>query len=173
MAKRKDIETTGGAAAANRNGAPEPAQTKSELPTVESPPLSPGTEMSAIASDAPEPAIEPIAAAAPATRLRLVLKARHKRYAMLAASVMFAAALGAVVGALASGGFSASARSDVAGIEENKAMQQSIARLGKEITTLKASLEQANKSAHAQIAKITERLEHASAEVTGSISARN
>ena len=50
-------------------------------------------------------------------------------------------------------------------------MQQSIARLGKEITTLKASLEQANKSAHAQIAKISERLDHATAEITGSISA--
>jgi len=155
------------------DGAPEPKPAKTELPIVESPPISPGTEMPAVAADTPEPAIATTAAAALATRPRLVLKARHKRYAMLAASVMFAAALGAVVGALASGGFSAPARSDVAGIEENKAMQQSIARLGKEITTLKASLEQANKSAHAQIAKITERLEHASAEFTGSISARN
>ncbi len=101
----------------------------------------------------------------------LCLEARHKRYALLAASVTFAAALGAVVGALASGGFSAPARPDVAAVEENKAMQQSIARLGKEITTLKASLEQANKSAHSQIAKISERLDHAAAEVTGSISA--
>ena len=151
----------------------ELAPAKSELPTVESPPLSPGTEMPAIVADTPEPAIATTAAAASATRPRLVLKARHKRYAMLAASVMFAAALGAVVGALTSGGLSAPARSEAAGIEENKAMQQSIARLGKEITTLKASLEQANKSAHAQIAKIAERLEHASAEFTGSISARN
>ncbi len=99
------------------------------------------------------------------------MKARHKRYALLAASVAIAAALGTVVGALASGGFSAPARPDVAAIEENRAMQQSIARLGKEITTLKASLEQANKSAHTQIGKITERLDQASAEITGSISA--
>jgi len=181
MAKRKDIEITGGEAAASSSGAPEPAQAKSELPSVESPPISPATETPAIATDTPAPAIEPIAAAtptvepitdaAPVAKLRFVLRPRHKRYALLAASVTFAAALGAVVGALASGGFSAPARPDVAAIEENKAMQQSIARLGKEVTTLKASLEQANKSAHIQIAKISERLEHATAEVTGSISA--
>ena len=193
MAKRKDIEITGGEAAASSSGAPEPASAKNELPTIESPPISPGTETPAIATDTPEPAIEPIvpqapmiesiavaasasapetdAAQAPAPPPRFVLKARHKRYALLAASVTFAAALGAVVGALASGGYSTPARPDVAAIEQNKAMQQSIARLGKEVTTLKASLEQANKSAHIQIAKISERLEHATAEVTGSISA--
>jgi|SRR5450759_4030244 hypothetical protein len=181
MAKRKDIEITGGEAAASSSGAPEPAQAKSELPSVESPPISPATETPAIATDTPAPAIEPIAAATPAVepitdavpvaKPRFVLKARHKHYALLAASVTFAAALGAVVGALASGGYSTPARPDVAAIEQNKAMQQSIDRLGKEVTTLKASLEQANKSAHIQIAKISERLEHATAEVTGSISA--
>jgi hypothetical protein len=181
MAKRKDIEITGGEAAASSSGAPEPAQTKSELPSVESPPISPATETPAIAIDTPTPAIEPIAAATPAAepiadavpvaKPRFVLRPRHRRYALLAASVTFAAALGAVVGALASGGFSAPARPDVAAVEENKAMQQSIARLGKEITTLKTSLDQANKTAHTQIAKISERLEHATAEVTGSISA--
>ncbi len=193
MAKRKDIEITGGEAAASSSGAPEPAQAKSELPSVESPPISPSTEMPAIATDTPEPAIESIvpqapmiepiavaasasapeadAAPAPVAKPRFVLKARHIHYALLAASVTFAAALGAVVGALASGGYSTPARPDVAAIEQNKAMQQSIDRLGKEVTTLKANLEQANKSAHIQIAKISERLEHATAEVTGSISA--
>ena len=158
-------------AAPKPDGAPEPAPAKGELPNVESPPLSPGAESPAIATDTPAPATEPIAAAAPATRPRLVLKARHKRYAVLAASVTFAAALGAVVGALAGGGFSTPARPDIAAVEQNKAMAQSIARLGKEITTLKASLEQANKSAHTQIAKVSERIDHAAAEITGSIAA--
>jgi hypothetical protein len=36
---------------------------------------------------------------------------------------------------------------------------------------LRASLDQANKAAHTQIAKISERLEHATAEITGSIAA--
>ena len=48
-------------------------------------------------------------------------------------------------------------------------LQQSVARLSKEITSLKASLEAANKSAHSQIAKISERLNRGSAEITGSI----
>ena len=81
----------------------------------------------------------------------------------------FAAALGAVTGALWNGGSSAPAKPDVATIEQNKAMQQSIAKLNKEITTLKVSLEQASKTAHTQIAKISERLEQQSAEITGSI----
>jgi hypothetical protein len=155
-------------AAPKPDGAPEGTPAKTDLPKVESPPLSPNSEP-AIVPDTPEPAIAPIAAAAAATWPRWALKARHKRYALLIASAAIAAALGAVVGALASAGLSASTRSDVAAAEENKAMAQSIARLGKEITTLKASLELANKSAHGPIARITERLEHAGAEVTGSI----
>jgi hypothetical protein len=48
-------------------------------------------------------------------------------------------------------------------------MQQSVARLTKEITSLKASLEVANKSASSQIAKISERLNRESANITASI----
>ncbi len=157
-------------AAPKPDGAPEPAPAQSGLPTVELPPLSPGAE-------APTPVIEPIDIGAPIAETvaaawpRFTLRTRHKRYAVLAATVAFAAALGAVVGALASGGYSAPARPNVAAIEENKAMTQSIARLAKEITTLKANFEQTNKAAHSQIARISERLENASAEVTGSISA--
>ena len=168
---------------------------KSELPSVESPPLSPAGETPAVAVEAPTsepikaetpaiepikietPTVEPIAVApavepeavAPATP-RFVLQPHHQRYALLAASVTFAAALGTIIGAWTSGGWSTQAKPDVAAIEQNKAMQQSIARLGKEITTLRTSLEQANKSAHTQFAKISERLQQAAADVTGSIS---
>ncbi|MSO66416.1 MAG: hypothetical protein EXQ82_01090 [Pseudolabrys sp.] len=178
MSKRKDIEDTSGEPPKFESAKIELA--KSELPTVESPSISPAT---------PEPKVEPIiesaAAAAPASevapasapsrsRPRFVLQPRQKRYALLAASVVIAAALGAVVGAVTSGGLSTtSPRTDVAGLEERQSMQQSIARLAKEVTTLKTSLEATNKSAHQQIAKITERFDrNASAElVTGSISA--
>jgi hypothetical protein len=170
MAKRKQIEATSGEAAA-----------KSELPTVESPSISPATpepatEPAIELTAQPEPAIEPAAAvaAAPvsATAWRFRFNARHKRNALLAASVAIAAALGAVVGAVASGGFAAPARPDVAAVEETKALQQSIGRMAKEISTLKTSIEAANKSAHLQIAKISERVDRAaSAEITGSISA--
>jgi hypothetical protein len=191
MAKRKDIEITGGEAAANPESTPTAAPIKSELPMMESPSISPAVETPVIAANTPAPAVEPIKAeapvieplavaapavepiadAAPVAKPLFVLRPRHKRYALLAASVTFAAALGAIIGAAASGGFSAPAKPDVAAVEENKAMQQSIARLGKEITMLRAGLEQANQTAHSQIAKISERLKQASTEITGSISA--
>jgi hypothetical protein len=176
MAERKDIKPTSS----------EPTQAKkefkNELPAVESPSISPATPEPVIEPIAElAPAIDPIVAAAPAstpefeapaTPRRFAFNARHKRNALLAASVAIAAALGAIVGAVASGGFAAPARTDVAGLEETKAMQQSIARLGKEITTLKTSIEAVNKSAYTQIAKISERFDRAaSAEITGSISA--
>jgi len=156
---------------------------RSELPAIESPPLLPGAETPATPEPAAEPAkaeaLEPIAvppiipaiAAEAPPPPRFVLRPRHKRYAVLAASVTFAAALGAVIGALASGGLSAPAKPDVAAIEENKAMQQSIARLSKDLSALKAKIEQADKAAHTQIAKISERLDHQAADITGSISA--
>ena len=168
-------------AAPKPDGAPESAPAKAELPIVDSPPLSPATESSAIATDTPAPAVEPIAAeapaidpiaaAAPVTRPRFILKARYRRYAVLAASVTFAAALSAMLGALASGRFATPARTDAAAIEQNKAVQQSIARLDNEITALKASLEQANKPAHPPIAKVSELRDRAVGEITGSISA--
>ena len=172
MAKREDIEDSSG-----KTAGPEAATAKSELPKVESPPISPGTS---------EPAIEPIAAAAPtieliaaktpapATPRRIDWNASSKRNALLAASVAIAAAFGAVIGAVASGGFATTpARDEVAGLVETEAMRQTIAQLGKEVTTLKASIEASNKAAHSQIAKITERFDRASSQqdITGSISA--
>jgi hypothetical protein len=185
MAKRKDIEITESDAAANLIGPPAPKSIKRALPTVESPPLSPASELaatspvaaesSAAAAPAIEPSIEPAAVKAaelpPRVWPRFTIRPRHKRYGVLAASVTFAAALGAVIGALASGGTSAPARPEVAAIEQNKAMQQSIATLNKEIAALKTNFDQASKAAHTQIAKISGRLEHQGAEITGSIAA--
>lgn len=200
----EDIEKASGEPAAKPDSAPK-AAAKSELPMVESPSISPAE---------PEPVVEPVLEAkrepkleipppletaipfesdspiapTPATRTGLRLAARHRRNALLAASVAIAAALGAVLGAVASGGFATptSAPINVASVEERKAMQQSIAHLSKEILTLKSSVEAANKTAHTQIAKISdkisdklndkveklaERLNRERAEITGSISA--
>ena len=187
MAKRKDTDITEGNAAADPIGPPAPKSAKSELPIVESPPLSPASEIATTSPAAAEPSVaeapasEPIVAVAPVVEPaadmasnappRFVLRPRHKRYALLAASVTFAAALGAVIGAMASGGTSTPAKPDVVAIEQNKAMQQSIAKLNKEIAVLKTNLDQASKTAHTQIAKISDRLEHQAAEITGSIAA--
>ena len=163
MAKRKAIEVAGSESVANPDSASEQAQPKVELPAIESPSISPaavGTEETAAAIpeiDAPK-------------RPRFILRPRHKRYAVLAASVAIAAAFGAVVGAATTGGFSRPAAVDVSA-EENKATQQSVDRLAKEVTSLKASFDTANKLAHSQIAKISGRLSRENAEVTGSITA--
>jgi hypothetical protein len=174
---------------------------KAELPAVESPSISPVDLVKTIDSDL-EPAAKPIpelAAGKPEAKSfdgieftplplepkRTLLRPRHKRYALLAASVAVAAALGGVIGAMATGGPS-TAPVNVAALEESKAMQQSVAKLAKEVTTLRANLEEANKATRAQVAKVEtkldskidnkiarldERLKKESDDVTGSISA--
>ena len=144
---------------------------KNELPKVDAPPLSPAGEV--------EPAVEPstdlILAAEPdeqssakAAPWRLRLRARHRRQAVMAASVLFAAAIGAVIGARALA--PSPAPPDTAALREREAMQQSIASLNKEVAALKSDLDAGTKSARSQIAKITERLRSAP-ETTGSIPA--
>ena len=151
----------------------------SALPSVESPSISPAVTEPAAESVAEPPKSETVTAApmpevAPSRLLSLPqfrLIARHKHYAFLAASVMFAAALGAVVGVAATGGFAAPKQTEIARVDDSKATQQTIARLSKEIAALKVNVEVANKTAHAQIAKIGERLSREAADITGSISA--
>ena len=163
MAEDKPIEDTSSDAVANPvDGAADAGQ--AELPAVKSVSISPATETAESIAPVPE-----IVVPAPTSRPRLVLRPRHRRHALLATSVVIAAAFGAVVGAAATGAFSKPAAVNVAGVEENKAIQQSVAHLSKELTSLKASLEAANKSAHNQIAKISERLNRGSAEITGSV----
>ena len=140
-----------------------------ELPKVESPPLSPAGEV----EPTPEPSTELILAPEPDEKIsakpspwRLRLKARHKRQAAMAAAVVFAAAIGAIIGARATA--PSAPPPDTAALHEREAMRQSIAQLDKEIATLKTDLDAGTKSARSQIAKITERLRSAP-ETTGSI----
>ena len=196
MADRDDIDK----ATNEQPTGSAPAAASAALPEVESPSISPAKvdepvadEPIAQAAVAHEPTVaepiavgdSPIAPAAAVTPLRLAL--RRRRMALLAASVTVAAALGAVIGAVAASSLSGS-HDEVASLQDRKVMQQSIARLGNELSTLKASLDAAGKSAHAQTAqlaklsqalneklaantKANEALARAGAEVTGSISA--
>jgi hypothetical protein len=186
MAKRKQIERAGDPVE-DPDNAPQRGQT--ELPLVGSPSLSPATaemasEAVAEASVTPEATAavsetginnkeEPtnMAQTAPMRRLwpQLRMRPRHRRYATLAASVAVAAAVGVLTGAAITGGFSRPAPVNVTGLEESKAEQQSIARLSRDVASLKSSFEAANKSAHSQFAKISERLARESGEVTGAI----
>jgi hypothetical protein len=186
MAKRKAIEGTSDEGLSD----PDSAKPENELPFFASPSISPEKteaaapvvtettaencaaistdEMSAPAESAAEAASAAIPEVQAPRRPAFILRPRHKRYALLAASVAIAAALGAVVGAAATGAFSKPAVVEAAA-EESKATQQTVARLAQEITGLKASLDAASKSASSQIAKIGERLNREGANVTNSI----
>jgi len=158
-----------------------------EMPFVVSPSISPAIETVAQAaaetstaadtdtnSISAGSAIEDASAAKPGSRTPkrplFGLRRRHQRHALVALSMTLAAAFGAVVGAAASGAFSKPAIIDTA-VEENETTQESVARLAKEITSLKASLDAANKSTTSQIAKISERVSRESASITNSITA--
>ncbi|HEY6023515.1 MAG TPA: hypothetical protein VIV34_04975 [Pseudolabrys sp.] len=183
MAKRKAVENSGSDTAATPDDATDKAQPVSELPTVASPSISPATGESAVetseaeasaesapaAETASEPEDQTPAASASIRFPRLSFRPRHKRYAVLAACVAISTAFGAMVGSATTGGFARAPAVDTAAVEDNKATQQSVARLAKEIAGLKASLEAANKSAHTQIAKLSDRLSRETAEVTGGI----
>lgn len=170
MAKRKTTEGADGDAVTNPESTSDQALPKVDLPSIDSPSISPAkldlaAEPAVTETPTEEQAAPKISALSPARLLRFNFRPRHKRYALLAASVALAAALGAVVGVASTGGFSKT----TAAVEESKATQQSVARLHKEIDGLKASLEAANKSAYSQIAKISERLNRANADITGSV----
>jgi len=176
------------------------------LPEIESPSVSPAiSEPVAIEEEAvepkPEPEVEPttrapLRALVPMAKAdfadeppfeplnvedkprRFAMKPRHWRNVRIAASVAIGAAFGAIVGAYATGGLAEKPQINVAAQEENKAMQQSVAKLAKEVTTLKANLDAANKRAQVQTASLekklheqNERLKKEAADVTGSISA--
>lgn len=216
MDQPKDTAATGNSATSEPTKTPEIAAVPatpaiesaplkaplSALPSVESPSISPADLVKTADADL-EPAAKPIPELAvdaedantfaneefqplPPNAKRALLRPRHKRYAVLAASVAIAAALGGVIGALATGGSPTPPPVNVAAVEEAKAMQASMAKLAKEVTTLKANLEEANKVTRAQVAKIEtkieskvdskiakldERLKKEAEEVTGSISA--
>jgi len=160
MAEPKDIAERG------KDAAPE---STSELPQIESPSISPAADEQTVEPIAPLPAVETKPAAMPADRPRLVITRRTRRIAMLAATVALAAGFGAVIGALASSAFTAPAvKLENAGGDDRQAMQQSIAQLSRDISTLRTSIDSAAKATTTQIAKIADRSERVP-ETTASI----
>lgn len=154
---------------ANNESEQKPAKPDvSALPSVESPPLSPAGSVADLADTANAPDAAGPEKAAIVTPLLAGLS-QNKKAALFAASIACAIAFGALVGAFAGASLTAPLpRKDAAGIEERKAMEQSIAHLTKEISTLKASIDAASKAATTQIGKIAARIEQAP-ETTGSI----
>jgi hypothetical protein len=98
---------------------------------------------------------------------------RMRRRAALAATIMLAAGFGAAAGAIAMRTPAPPpAKPNTALLEENHALQRSVAKLNKDLTTLKANVESAARDSKTQIAKVTaslsDRLDKAM-DVTGSI----
>jgi hypothetical protein len=181
-------------------------EAKSELPVVESPPLSPAEKLSEPMLDQqmksqpapevkPEPAVTMAAETAksrfampnikmpslkiPAMKMPEMkiavpkISRRNRRRAALAATIMLAAGFGAAVGAVAMRQpKQPPAKPDTALLEENHALQRSVAKLNKDLTTLRANVETAARESKTQIAKATaslsDRLDKAM-DVTGSI----
>jgi hypothetical protein len=170
MADHKDEKEDAVHASGEPQAKPEPkAEAGNELPQVESPPLSPATEATTAAENAesdPAAALKAERPAEPApASARPRLSLRHKRQALLAASVLIAAGLGAAIGVVAASPSSRST-SDAANVAPNQAMQQSMAQLSKQVAALKLDLDKTKKAAHAadaaaktQIAKIKNELQ--------------
>lgn len=160
-----------------------------ELPVVESPTLSPAgassempleAEVSAAAEtpidakasvdpdvDAEDEAVAP-AAATPRPWFHLSRRSQHR--VTLAIWVALVAGLGALFGGAISNSLPGHRDAAVAGLEQRKAMQQSIDHLAKQVSDLKAKLAVATAETHSQIAKISVRADREiSADVTGSI----
>jgi len=146
---------------------PETSMPETSAPTmaaVESPPLAP--EVRAVNREmAGEPSsAETTSAIAPSSLTggwRLPkLSRRARRRGMIAASIAFAAGVGAAAGAIIAASHPpppAPVHDDIAA-SERAAMQKTIARLTRDVTTLRASLDAATKSANTQLAKLNERV---------------
>jgi hypothetical protein len=101
----------------------------------------------------------------------------HRRlpaYAPLAAAIVFAAALGAIAGAATTSSLmrDSSPPADMIAANANRSLQDSVAQLSSELSTLKAGIASAQRSASTQFGKLAERLdrtEKAQAEPVGKL----
>jgi len=128
-----------------------------ELPIVEAPKLADvkaAAEPDALSADATELPASPVAepaAASPASK-------RSYRFALLAASVAGAAAIGALCGALGAAALMRPADLTAAG-DETRTLQSGLAELRTDLAALRTIIETATKSTNGQFAKIAERFD--------------
>lgn len=157
-----------------------------DLPAVESPSISPAVSEAVPVEEEPieqkpEPEIEAakygsLRALVPVTkstfddappfeaieidepRRRATLKPRHWRAMRFAAAVVLGAGFGAIAGTYLTGNFAEVPKVDAAVQDEKKAMQQSLVKMSKELTTLKAHLEASAKQAEGRTASLEKRI---------------
>ncbi|HEY2134377.1 MAG TPA: hypothetical protein VGH49_00725 [Xanthobacteraceae bacterium] len=89
---------------------------------------------------------------------------RAKRLAPLAASIVLAAAVGAMAGSMATAGFGRLLAGDPsaqsAGPVATQALKDSIARINADVASLKAAVDTSGRSANSQFVKLGDRLDH-------------
>jgi hypothetical protein len=121
-----------------------------------------------IAADQATPAVEApkIEPAQPDTKSctfkdRFSPRARLGRYAVVAASITIAAALGSVAGALAGVALMRPAPETSAPAMNANALNRTLAQLGADLSSLKAAFETSSKATSTQLSRISERVERA------------
>lgn len=140
-------------------------ETAAEAPKIELPPV----ELSKITPFRPEPiasASKPFEAAAkPAIAAAATAEtpARSHKFALLAASVALAAALGGILGAAATAGLRSDTPTPVAdaAAAETRALRETVVRLSTDFATLKSHVDSANRNAATQFQRLGERFERA------------
>jgi hypothetical protein len=84
--------------------------------------------------------------------------AKH-RFALLAASVAVAAALGGLIGSLSTLGLAGSKAAATDTADASRSLQVALAQMSKDVAALKASIDASNRAATTQVSKITERFD--------------
>ena len=108
------------------------------------------------------PADRPVESIASTIRTRFAARPRASRYAVLAASITIAAALGSVAGALAGSALMRPAPETSAAPTMNaNALSKTLAQLSADIASLRAAVDASGRTTNAQLSKITERVERA------------
>jgi hypothetical protein len=170
MAKRKDTQADISAAPAATTI--EAVGTKDAPLPVDAPKLKASAEVPKIDVASLIGPVKP--AAAPKAPAADTMRSRLPAYAPLAASIALAAVIGGLTGAAATSALfkDTTAATASSAAAETSALQATVAQLNGEIATLKAGLGTAQRSATAQLGKLTERLdrtEKAQAEPTAKL----
>ena len=126
----------------------------------------PGIEVKAepLKSETPQADIKPEIPAEHVVSIKSKLAARPRptRYAVLAASIAIAAALGSVAGALAGAALMRPApEADAVPTMNANALNKTLAQLSADVASLKTALDTSSKTTSTQLSKISERVERA------------
>jgi hypothetical protein len=142
----------------NASAAGEQISPAVETSTIETPKAEPRQTETAQADIKPEIPAERVVS----IKNTFAARPRATRYAVLAASIAVAAALGSVAGALAGAALMRTApEADSASSMSANALNRTLAQLSADMSSLKSALDTSSKATSTQLSKISERVERA------------